>query len=139
VTFLLHVDLRAHALDQRPPQAAEFSAALFAADLHPRKPLVHLDERRAVFLAESSGAPHLVDLLGHVGEEERYAEALRESRFEFLVLERYVERAARRPIVNGAPRSWPMKPGNFRDVQFRGVSFVLRHDRLRNPVPNRAR
>src|SRR2546426_355946 len=49
-----------------------------AAHLDAGEALEHLDDRGAVLLAEASGARHLVDLLAHVGQQQRDAELLGE-------------------------------------------------------------
>src|SRR6266849_7405966 len=59
-----------------------------APDLHAREPFEHLDDGGPVLLAQAGRSRHLVDLLAHVGQQERHTELFGKSRFELLVLVR---------------------------------------------------
>src|ERR1700730_1800809 len=57
-----------------PPVGGVISVVV--ADRHSGHALKHLHDRSAVFFVEPGGAGHLVDLLRHVGEQQRHAEVL---------------------------------------------------------------
>ena len=113
---------------------------IVATDRHPRQPLEYLDDRRAVFLVESGGAAHVVDLLRKIGQEQRHAEPRGEARFEVLVLVGNVDRPARREVTGEEP-GYPVlelhavtgaRAHDFVDLARVEPGLLAEHHRLRD-------
>src|SRR4051794_5279034 len=82
------------------PSGASSLVSVVPADRYSSHALEHLDDGRAVLFVQPGGAAYLVDLLAQTGHQQRHSKRLGVAGFQFLVLVRNVDRAARREVAS---------------------------------------